>query len=315
MFNIYVRNFIKLLRDAGFTVHGYADDHQTITTFRVVFQYSALCHTLPKLLNITSQWMGSRFLKLNANKTKLLIFSPKNVKDKIYIDKVYCGDNVFLPVTFQELSLGVKLDSVLSFSPQIDMVLRQSYRYISRYISDLSRIRRFLTSDDLRSLVQAVITSRIDNCNSLFYGIQESELIRLQRLQNSCARLIYGRRKYDHVSDLFHELHWLPIRQRIVFKLLLFVFKIFNGIAPSYLKTCVTIIDNNLRILKIPRSLSSYGDRAFSNAAPRLWNALPLDLRTSETVDYFKAHVKHLLFSEFTLYANKVNRYRSILNF
>ena len=311
LFNIYVRNFIKLLRDAGFTVHGYADDHQIITTFRVVFQYSALCHTLPKLLNITSQWMGSRFLKLNANKTKLLIFSPKNVKDKIYIDKVYCGDNVFLPVTFQELSLGVKLDSVLSFSPQIDMVLRQSYRYIS----DLSRIRRFLTSDDLRTLVQAVITSRIDNCNSLFYGIQESELIRLQRLQNSCARLIYGRRKYDHVSDLFHELHWLPIRQRIVFKLLLFVFKIFNGIAPSYLKTCVTIIDNNLRILKIPRASSSYGDRAFSNAAPRLWNALPLDLRTSETVDYFKAHVKHLLFSEFTLYANKVNRYRSILNF
>ena len=311
LFNIYVRNFIKLLRDAGFTVHGYADDHQTITTFRVVFQYSALCHTLPKLLNITSQWMGSRFLKLNASKTKLLIFSPKNVTDKIYIDKVYCGNNVFLPVTFQELSLGVKLDSVLSFSPQIDMVLRQSYRYIS----DLSRIRRFLTSDDLRSLVQAVITSRIDNCNSLFYGIQESELIRLQRLQNSCARLIYGRRKYDHVSDLFHELHWLPIRQRIVFKLLLFVFKIFNGIAPCYLATCVTIIDQNLRILKIPRSFSSYGDRAFSNVAPRLWNALPLDLRMSETVDYFKAHVKHLLFSEFTLYANKVNRYRSILNF
>ena len=68
LFNIYVRNFIKLLNDAGFTVHGYADDHQVITTFCVQFQYSVLCHTLPKVLDIISKRMGSRFLKLNASK-------------------------------------------------------------------------------------------------------------------------------------------------------------------------------------------------------------------------------------------------------
>lgn len=310
LFNIYVRHFIKLLRDAGFTVHGYADDHQIITTFRVVFQYSALCHTLPKLLDLTSEWMSSRFLKLNASKTKLLIFSPKNVRDKVFIDNVYVGNNIFLPVSFEELSLGVKLDSTLTFSPQIDMVMRQSYRHIS----DLSRIKQYLTIDDLRTLVQAVITSRIDNCNSLYYGINEREVIRLQRLQNSCARLIYGRRKYDHVSDIFLELHWLPIKQRIIFKLLLFVFKIFHGNAPSYIVSCVNIVDLDVRILKVPKTLTSYGDRAFSNAAPRLWNGLPLDLRMSETVDYFKSHVKHLLFSNFSQYARNVNRYRTILN-
>ena len=311
LFNIYVRNFIKLLRDAGFDVHGYADDHQITTTFCVQFQYSVLCITLPKLLNVISQWMGSRFLKLNASKTKLLIFSPHNVRNNIFVNSVYVGNNVFLPVTFEELSLGVKFDSTLSFSPQIDMILKQSYRYIS----DMGRIKRFLTMNDIRTLVQAVITSRLDNCNSLFYGINESELLRLQRLQNSCARLIYGRRKHDHVSDLLLELHWLPIKQRIVFKLLLFVFKIFLNMAPHYLENCVSITDPHNRILKVPRVQTSYGDRAFSNVAPRLWNALPLHLRTCQTINYFKAHLKHLLFTDFTQYVHDVNRYRSILNF
>ena len=237
--------------------------------------------------------------------------SCKNVSSNIYVGRVYLEDGVSLPVTDVEFSLGVKIDSALTFSPQIDMVLKQSYRYIS----DLGRIRRYLSVSDIRSLVQAVITSRIDNCNSLYYGIQENELCRLQRLQNSCARVIYGRRKYDHVSDLFTELHWLPIKQRIVFKLLLFVFKIFHGTAPYYLETCVTITDPIQWILRIPRALNSYGDRAFSNTAPRLWNALPAQLRQAETLTYFKAHLKHLLFSNYAQYACDVNRYRTFLNF
>ena len=308
LFNIYVRNFIKLLKAAGFIVHGYADDHQVITTFRIVFQYSTLCHTLPKLLQIVSQWMGSRFLKLNASKTKLLIFSPQSVRDRIFIDSVYLGNNVFLPITSSEMSLGVKLDSGLMFTSQIDMILKQSYRYIS----DLGRIRKFLTLSDMRSLVQAIIMSRIDNCNAVLYGIQECELKRLQRLQNSCARLIYGRRKYDHVSDLYDKLHWLPIKQRIIFKLLLFVLKIFLGMAPQYLEACVTILDFDNRILLVPRVRTAYGDRAFSIAAPRLWNVLPSNLRKSGTITYFKAHLKHLLFSNFNQYIQDLNRYRVI---
>ena len=82
--------------------------------------------------------------------------------------------------------------------------------------------------------------------------------------------------------------------------------------APYYLSTCVSITDPNNRILKVPRVQTSYGDRAFSNIAPRLWNALPLDLRTSETINYFKAHLKHLLFTDFNQYVRDVNRYRSI---
>ena len=74
LFNIYVRNFIKMLNDAGFTTHGYADDHQALTAFRIPFQFQTLAHSLPKCLNLITEWMSSHFLKLNAGKSKLFNF-------------------------------------------------------------------------------------------------------------------------------------------------------------------------------------------------------------------------------------------------
>ena len=306
LFNIYIRNFINVLKSAGFVVHGYADDHQVTSSFRIEFQYHALCHALPKCLGIISQWMSSHFLKLNASKSNLLIFSPRNLSDKLYVDKVYIGNNIFLPVSQNAMTLGVNIDSQLTFTPQINMLISQSYREIS----NIGKIRKYLCIDNIKCLVNALIVSKIDNCNSLLYGIPDYEINRLQMLQNSCARLIYNRKKYDHVSDLFKELHWLPIKQRIIFKTLLFVYKIFINMAPVYLKECIHIIDIGNRSLYVPRVNNSYGDRAFTNIAPKLWNALPGNLKRIETITCFKSHLKHHLFSNFQEYNRAVNRYR-----
>ena len=306
LFNIYIRNFIRVLREAGYIVHGYADDHQVLTAFRIEFQFETLAYSLPSCLNLITDWMTSHFLKLNAGKSNLLIFSPKNLRDKMFFDRVYLGNNIFIPVSFNAMNLGVKLDSELSFSPQISMILSQSYAMIS----SIGKIKRYLTANDLRCLVQCVIMSKLDNCNSLYYGIPEYEINRLQKLQNSCARLIYNRKRSDHVSDLFAELHWLPVKQRIIFKILLFVFKIFYDISPEYIKDCVIIIDPLNRILKMNRVNTAYGERAFSNCAPKLWNALPDYLRHSNTISYFKGHLKNYFFTSFLEFLNKVNRYR-----
>ena len=310
LFNIYIRKFIKLLRDAGFIVHGYADDHQVISSFRIEFQYHALAYSLPRCLGIISQFMSSHFLKLNAGKSKLLVFSPHNLRDKIYFDDVYLGSNLFLPVSFEAMNLGVRIDSQLNFNPYVSMLLSQCYKQLS----NIGRIRRYLTSNEIKTLVHALIMCRIDQCNSILYGISEVEVTRLQRLQNSCARIIYGKKKFDHVSGLFKDLHWLPVKRRILFKALTFVFKIFLGIAPVYLTNCLTITNVEERILFIPKTSTSYGDRAFSNYAPRLWNALPDYVRKSNTLSYFKSHLKHQLFSNFTEYKGRVNRYKTYLN-
>ena len=303
LFNIYVRNFIATLEKAGFIVHGYADDHQLTYSFRIEFQYNAVCHFLPTGLDLISQLMSSYFLKLNAGKSQLLIFTPKNIRNQLFIDKVYLGHNTFIPVSLEAINLGVKLDHALTFAPQINMIISQGYSLIS----NIGQIRRYLNTDDLRTIVQALIVGKIDNCNSLLYGVSEYEITRLQKLQNSCARLIFGKKKYDSVSELLTKLHWLPIKQRIYFKILLLVFKFFKSRTPVYINECLQTADNIN--LVIPRTLTPYGDRAFQNCAPRLWNSLPLNIRCIDTIATFKKHLKHYLFNNFQEFKSDIERY------
>ena len=305
LFNIYVRNFISMLEKAGFIVHGYADDHQVLYTFRIEFQYEAICHSLPKGLHLITQWMTSHFLKLNAGKSQLLIFTPKNLRDQLCIDRVYLGSNMFIPVSLDAINLGVKLDSQVTFSPHISMVIAQSYQQIS----NIGQIRKYLTVENLRTLVQSLIVSKIDNCNSLLYGVAEYEISRLQKLQNSCARLIYSKKRNESVSELLFDLHWLPIKQRIYFKILLFVFKFFKHKTPNYINQCLHISDLASYTLQIPRTKTPYGDRAFANCAPKLWNALPPNIKHMATIESFKKHLKHYLFTNFRSFRCEIDKY------
>ena len=175
-------------------------------------------------------------------------------------------------------------------------------------IYNLRRIRKYLNQDCAKTIVHACITSKLDYCNSLLYGLPESQIERLQWVQNACATLICGSFIFSHITPLLRELHWLPIRQRISFKILLIVYKALNGQAPSYITDLLTpkfqTHSHNLRssqdtlLLQIPskRTKITLGDRAFACAAPRLWNDLPYDIRKSASVNMFKRRLKtHLL--------------------
>ena len=78
-------------------------------------------------------------------------------------------------------------------------------------------------------------TSRVDQNNSLLYGLPAYQLKRLQQILNSSARLVCGARKYDHISPIMKNLHWLPIEERIDYKILTLTYRCLNGGAPSYL--------------------------------------------------------------------------------
>ena len=104
------------------------------------------------------------------------------------------------------------------------------------YLYNLRRIRKYLSKDSTKTLVHAFISSRIDYCNSLVYGLPEYQLNNLQSVQNMCAKLICNESKCCHITPLLVDLHWLPVKFRIKFKILLIVFKIFRGLAPSYFK-------------------------------------------------------------------------------
>ena len=154
-----------------------------------------------------------------------------------------------------------------------------------------------------KQIVHSFITNRLDMGNALLFGLPQDQIARLQRVQNSAARLVTLTRKRAHITPVLENLHWLPVGYRIVYKLLLIVFKALNNLAPDYISHLLTpyepprlLRSSNKSLLCEPRSNRSWGDRAFSVAAPRLWNNLPDNLKSCTSLDQFKSLLKtHLM--------------------
>ena len=174
------------------------------------------------------------------------------------------------------------------------------------HLRNIAQIRRYLTQDATATLINSLVTSRLDNLNSLLFGLPDCVISRLQRIQNHAAKVVAKKKKYDHVTPILITLHWLPVAYRIEFKVLMLTYKCLNGKAPEYLSSRLQLYvpgralrssDQHLLVVK-KAHLKTYGDRAFSIAAPTLWNALPLEIRTSVSVDSFKRKLKTHLFKK-----------------
>ena len=166
-------------------------------------------------------------------------------------------------------------------------------------LREIPYFRKYLTIDAAKTLIHAYVTSRVDYCNGLLFGLPNNLLNKLQSVLNTAARVVTMTRKYDSITLVLKMLHWLPVKLRVQFKQLLLVFKCLNGQAPVYLRTKLCYKpSNNLRssdgkLLVVPRSrMKSYGDRCFSIAGPKLWNALPKKIRMCTDLEPFKRMLK-----------------------
>jgi len=189
-------------------------------------------------------------------------------------------------------NLSVIVDSQLTLSAQVAAVCRSGYYQLRQ----LRPLVRSMSSDAVKTLVQAFILCRLDYCNSMFYGITDGLMSRPQSVQNAGARLVSGARRYDHITPVLQELHWLPVRRRVDFKMVVLVYLSLSGMASPYLVAdCQLVSDEGRRQLHSAnsRTCSSYGDRCFAAAGPRLWNSLPAHLRQTDiNFEQFKLQLK-----------------------
>lgn len=166
-------------------------------------------------------------------------------------------------------------------------------------------MKPFLCFRDFKRAIHAFISSRLSFCNSLYSGVSLSSVSRLQLVKNAAARLLSGTCKLDHLSPILASLHWLPVSFQIDFKILLFIFKALDRLAPSYLSDLLNwytparwLRSADQMLLAVPRSrLKHRGDPCFHATACKLWNKLPLHFRTSPLLETFKTHLKTHFYS------------------
>ena len=309
LFTIYTAPLGAIVRRHGLLYHFYADDTQLYIMFKpkdFTSRQDAIARIEACAKDIRA-WMNKNFLKLNGDKTELLVITTKQSQPTTDIS-ILIGDDIISPASKDEppRNLGVIFDSTLSLANHIAKVVKS----VNFSLYNIGKIRKYLDKPTCGMLINGLIMSRLDNCNALLVGATQKSVKQLQRLQNRAARILSLTSKFSHITPVLKDLHWLPVEQRIQFKVLLMCFKSLRGLAPPYLSELITpyIPSRALRsadnyLLDIPPSrLKTFGDRSFAVAGPKLWNALPLKIRESAqtiSLDTFKTVLKTHIFQQY----------------
>ena len=243
-------------------------------------------------------WMERNELKLNKEKTDILLIHSE-FRNSPSLDETILG-NEQLTMARTVTNLGIIFDREISFNYQINQLCRTSF-FLLR---NLFKIRKYLADEATSKVVHAFVTTKLEYCNHLYFGLPKYQVNKMQRVQNTAARLVTRSSKHDHITPLLQQLHWLPVSYRIVFKILLLVYKARHGLCPGYVsellqerKSSPALRSSSPGLLATPTSRTKRnGERTFSVSSPKLWNGLPNHFRNVGTLPLFKKNLKTFLF-------------------
>ena len=303
LFTMYTTPLGNIIRKHGLTFHLYADDTQLYISFQpgVSVSKETAISCLEACIKDIKIWMTNNLLKLNDDKTELIVITTHSNTSQNQNIGINIGDSLITPSSEPPRNLGVLFDSTCSLNDHVSKICKS----INYNLYSIGKIRKYLDTPTAEKMINCSTASRLDYCNSLLYGAKGYNKSQLQLCQNNAARMLSLRRKFDHITPVLKDLHWLPVEQRIEYKVLLLTYKALHGKAPAYISQLLSLYtptrplrSENKNLLRVPRCrLEGFGRRCFAYAAPSLWNPLPTPVKRASSIDTFKSSLKSYLFN------------------
>jgi hypothetical protein len=238
-------------------------------------------------------------MSLNPDKSDAIWFTTAQRSKSLVPATSINVAGTLVTVSDKITTLGVTLDSHLSFNQHVAAISR-SCNY---HIRSLRHIRSSLTDDMAKSVAVALVSSRLDYANSILYGTSQANIHKLQRIQNSLAKLVL-KNPYISSSSALKSLHWLPITRRIDFKICTLTYKLIHTHSPSYLASLIhsrvparALRSSDQDLLHQPFASTAIGSRAFQVAAPTVWNSIPVNIRHAQSLNSFRRLLKTHFFT------------------
>ena len=290
LFIMYINDMRRVLRFCDINL--FADDTVLfIATKNLAFAITHLNEDLRSL----SKWLKFKQLKLNVDKTKFMIISRSRTNENASVE-IY-GE--IIERVGEIKYLGVIIDDKLKFDVHIDNVIKK----IAKKYGILCRLKRELNTFSKIHLYKSIISPHIDFCTSILFLANETQISRLQRLQNKIMHLILRCNRFTSSTIMLDALQWLSVKQRIVFMTMVFIFKVVNGLLPRYLCDRIVRGNNihryntrNAEDVRTPNFITGASQNSLFFKGINVFNSMPRHIRRTTTLSEFKrqciSHVK-----------------------
>ena len=294
LFILYTKDLEIIARRYGFEIHLYADDTQLYVCFKSNDEDNVL-KRVEKCLDDIEIWMKSNFLQLNVKKTQFMHFKSRK-SERTPRDIKICN-NLIKPIPIAK-TLGVELDDKLTMKKMVSEKCRIAFYHLR----NLGRIKYSLSKDLRITLVNILIHSKLDYCNSLLANCPKYLINKLQSVQNAAIRFIFNAKKRTPTSKLLKEAHFLPVEYRIKFKLCMLAHKSLIGESPGYIQEELKLYKPT-RPLRVGRDVLSIVTEklqkdTISSKIAEEWNKLPFTLQATLQTKTFSKLLKTYFFKE-----------------
>ena len=308
LFTICIKPLSAIIDSRSIIHHSFAADLQ-LQMSAPPDRISELLYSIQSCISDVNAWATANMLKLNDNKTELMLCTYKRTKHIHNLPTSITIGNAQIPFKQSVKNLGFTLDCHLTMNAHVSKFSRTCYFELRHLVS----ICRYLTSTATATLVSAFVLSRIDYCNSLLFGSTHDVTSHLQRIQNYASRVILCLPKSSSITTHLRSLHWLPVNVRSTYIIACLCYHCST--APSYVADMLQKKPSHTRITRsssytMPlinrpaHSKASLGDRSFSFVSSSVWNSIPNDVRCCDpSLSSLKSCLKTYLFcSGWTFY-------------